>query len=543
METLDCTQLPDRSSPSEFGDIPWEELLDDLFGSIINELNSHEVAWVRGVCSSWRTKAQKLLHCIQYNLSDEFPFSELVEVFPALKNVRIQFRGQHPELTNLAMLGRLHCLTSLELCNTRGVWEFPFLEVSVLVHCENLESLKLDGCRFEAAIGIRELTQLRSLVLTRCTIRVREPSLAQLLQDLKKLESLRIDQMAGGSTVNLRGISSLAQLRALTVRVRAAANPEFAMELGRMTWLKALDVNLMLCPSLTTFNDTSLVYLVNIGSLEELNLGGHGHITDDGVESLSRLSDLVSLDISVPNQGQNSEAAGVLTQELTDRGLVHLLRLGKLRSLSVAFSKVSNRLICLIMQRFNLLQHLSIAHCPLVNDTALFNLDRCPHLTSLDVSQCRQISDLGLFGISKVAPQLRILNLSGCYRLVTDLGVRQLAQLKLLNWLSLAYCEQVSDYGVIDLISGTSDLKTLSLRGCFQISDQAVNSISFHLAHLQDLDLGYCYRVSDAAIDGIKSMKSLRRIALTDTSVSSVQCIILREKGIAVQRENRWWMN
>lgn len=517
--------------------------MDDLFGSIINELNSHEVAWVRGVCSSWRTKAQKLLNCIQYNLSQEFPFSELVEVFPALKNVRIQFRGQHPELGNLASLGGLHCLTSLELCNTRGVWEFPFLDVAALQRCPNLESLKLDGCRFEAAIGIRELIQLRSLTLTRCTINVREPSLAQLLQSLKNLESLRIDQMAGGSALNLRGVASLHQLRALTIRVRSAANPEFALELGRMTWLKALDVNIMLCPSLTTFDDTSLAFLVNISSLEELNLGGHCHITDDGVEHLSRLEDLISLDLSVPIRGHNPEEGLLGVQELTDRGLVHLLRLGKLRSLNLGFSKISNRLICLIMQRFVFLQHLSIAHCPLVNDTALFNLDRCPHLTSLDVSHCRQISDLGLFGISKVAPQLRILNLSGCYRHVTDLGVRQLAQLKLLTWLSLSYCEQVSDYGVIDLISGTRYLKTLSLRGCFQISNQAVEAVSFRLVHLQDLDLGYCYRVSDSAIGGVKSMKSLKRIALTDTSVSSVQCIMLREKGIAVQRENRWWMN
>ena len=266
-----------------------------------------------------------------------------------------------------------------------------------------------------------------------------------------------------------------------------------------------------------------------------------GFCVSSGIEEVSRLTDLVSLDISVPNPfhlliGQNLNG-------ITDRGLRHLLHLTKLHSLSLSFSKVSNRLLCQMVQRFKLLKHLSISHCCHVNDTVLFSLDQCPHLTSLDVSYCRQISDLGLFGISKVARQLRILNVAGCHRLISDLGLHQLAHLKLLHWLSLAYCEQVTDYGLEGLASGTTYLKTLSLRGCYRLTDRAVDIASSGLTHLHDLDFGHCYLISDASVQTMLSMRCLRRIALNDTSVSGVQCSLLRERGITVHRENRWWMN
>ena len=227
---------------------------------------------------------------------------------------------------------------------------------------------------------------------------------------------------------------------------------------------------------------------------------------------------------------------------ITDSGLRHLLHLGELRSLSLSFSKVTNRLLSLLIQKFKLLQHLNISHCGQVNDTVLFSLDQCPHLTSLDVSYCRQISDLGLFGISKVARQLQILNLSGCHRHISDLGVRQLVHLHMLKWLSLAYCEEVTDFGIEGLVAGTKYLETLSLRGCYRTTDKAITVVSSELPHIHDLDLGHCYLVTDASVEQLLSMRCLRRISLNDTAVSGDRCMYLREKGVAVQKETRWWM-
>ena len=261
-------------------EIPWGDLLDDLFASILNELDSPDVAWVRGVCSSWKSKTQKLLHCIQYNLSHTFPFDELVDLFPALKEVKVVFRGQHPELEHLHRVGALHQLTRLELCNTRGVLEFPYLDLSVLETCRNLRVLVIDGCRFEAQSGIQNLPNLQTLMLTRCAVDIREPTLAQILQGLAKLRTLRIEHMAGGSCLNLRGVSTLIQLEHLVLRVSAVANPNVAHELARMNRLKTLDVNIVHCPSVTTYNDDSLGLLASLGELENLNLGGHFRLTD-----------------------------------------------------------------------------------------------------------------------------------------------------------------------------------------------------------------------------------------------------------------------
>lgn len=261
-------------------DIPWEELLDDLFASILSELDSPHVAWVGGVCSSWRSKTQKLLHCIEYKLSDAFPFAKLVEQFTALKEAKVIFRGQHPELEQLQRIGALQQLKSLELCNVRSVLEFPYLDLSVLAACRKLSRLKIEGCRFQAQTGIQHLTNLQSLALLRCAVDVREPTLAQLLQGMVKLSTLHIECMSGGSCLNLRGISTLQQLENLILRVRPAANPELARELSRMNKLKTLDVNIILSPSIATFDDVSLSALACLTNLEELNVGGHCQITD-----------------------------------------------------------------------------------------------------------------------------------------------------------------------------------------------------------------------------------------------------------------------
>lgn len=259
-----------------------------------------------------------------------------------------------------------------------------------------------------------------------------------------------------------------------------------------------------------------------------------------GIEQLSKLTGLTSLDISIPTQLHflfNQNPNGI-----TDRGLCHLLNLGKLQSLSLSFSKVSNRLLCQIVQRLSLLRHLGISNCSHVNDTALFNLDRCPHLTSLDISYCRQVSDLGLFGISKVARQLSVLNISGSHRLISDLGLRQLVHLKMLSWLNLGYCEQITRYGIEGLVSGTPYLKTLCMRGCYNITNEALESVSSKLPHIQDLDLGHCYQLTDEAVPNLLSMRCLRRIALNNTNISENRCHSLREKGITVHKESRWWM-
>ena len=179
----------------------------------------------------------------------------------------------------------------------------------------------------------------------------------------------------------------------------------------------------------------------------------------------------------------------------------------------------------------------------LFRSTALFHLDRCPHLTSLDVSYCRQISDLGLFGISKMAKRLRVLNVGGCHRFISDLGLQQLAHLKLLTWLSLAFCEEVTDYGIEALISSTPYITTLSVRGCYQISNQTVVTIGSTLRYVRDLDLEHCSQISDAALTHLMSLRCLRRVNLNNTSISGASCQLLRTKGITVHKDNRWWMN
>jgi len=262
------------------GELPWEELMDDLFASILSQLDSPHVAWVSSVCSKWKTKAQKLLHCIQYRLSDDFPFQDLVDKYPALKEVALTFRGQQNQLQDLGRLGDLQKLHSLQLSNTKQVLEFPHLDLSQLENCQNLRHLRLDGCSFSAASGIQNLVNLESLAITSCAVDVREPTLAQILHGLSKLKILRIEQLSGGSSLNLRGISNLGSLEELILRVGSIVHPELAREVSRMRKLRVLDLNVINSFALHTWNDESLSALAFLDGLQDLNLGGHCQFTD-----------------------------------------------------------------------------------------------------------------------------------------------------------------------------------------------------------------------------------------------------------------------
>lgn len=225
----------------------------------------------------------------------------------------------------------------------------------------------------------------------------------------------------------------------------------------------------------------------------------------------------------------------------TDAGLCHLAGLRHLASLTISYTYATNGFVCQLLQSLNNLEHLNISHCAKISDAVCFGFGGHRRITSLNLSSCH-ISDKGLFGLSRSAPNLKKLNLSGSHETISDQGLRQLCKLPKLYWLSLAHCEEITDFGIEELVSNLFCLDFLSLKGCAQVTDLAIIAVARHLHHLRTLELGYPCRITDSAAYSAKSMRELDVVYLSNEVFSVGTCKMLTENGIDVPMNRAWWM-
>ncbi|GMH34250.1 hypothetical protein BSKO_02084 [Bryopsis sp. KO-2023] len=524
-------------------DIPWDELLDDLFQGVINKLQGRHVAPVRSVCSSWKYKAQRLLEKITFDIGRQVTVSRLVDLFPALVDVKLVFHGQEPQLCRLGVLASLGRLEHLELEQVSSTGQPPLVDLGVLGGIRRLRALVLRGCRFTSSAGLQQVSQLREVRFSRCMMDVREPTLAKILQPLRKLQALRVEECLSGSRVSLRGVGCLTTLEALCLRIPDAACDEFCREVVKLTRLTRLDMNVAASAELSSISDLGVANIASMRSLKDISLAGHFGISNRGVEALSMLDSVTALDLSIP--GPLSE---FLMEELElhdslvdDSGLRHLLELRHLKSLTISYTMISHRLVCQFLSSFLMLEHLNVSHCPNIIDATCFAFDVSPRLTSLNASFCN-ISDLGLLGLSRSAPGLKALDISGCHPSISDLGLRQLCKLTNLRCLSLGHCEGITDDGLRDFVSSVSQTEYLSLKGCTNVTDEGIAVVARNLVGLRELVLVYCYQLSDASAFVLKDMAKLENVRLSHGVLSNNVCRMLAENGIEINLSRQWWV-
>lgn len=225
----------------------------------------------------------------------------------------------------------------------------------------------------------------------------------------------------------------------------------------------------------------------------------------------------------------------------TDVGLCHLAELRNLASLNISYTYATNSFVCQLLQRLNNLEHLNVSHCTKINDAICFGFGGHKRITSLNLSSCH-ISDMGLLGLSRSAPNLKKLNLAGSQETISDRGLRQLCKLSRLCWLSLAHCEEITDFGIEELVSHVPCLEFLSLKGCAQVANLAIIAVARTLLHLKTLELGYPCRIMDSAAYSLRSMPKLDVVYLSQEVFSIRTCKLLTENGIDVLINKPWWM-
>ena len=218
---------------------------------------------------------------------------------------------------------------------------------------------------------------------------------------------------------------------------------------------------------------------VGFSQVQRLGLGGSPEITDAGLEFLSTLTKLGSLDS--------------LGKGITDQGLKHLRGCRDLRFLCFTETKISGNGFKYLGELPNF-ERLELRRCP-VGDEVLEHIGRLTSLQALDLSETR-ISDEGLKHLRQLKG-IEELDLSGTR--ITDQGLKHLRNLPKLKYLKMS-ATQITDAG-LEFVGELTSVHELTLART-KITTKGLKNLE-SLAELTNLDL----RGNDLRGPGIDSLQ------------------------------------
>ena len=176
---------------------------------------------------------------------------------------------------------------------------------------------------------------------------------------------------------------------------------------------------------------------------------------------------------------------------------------------------------------------ISVGDCirsdPQITDHTLQSIaEHCIGLQSLSLSFCEDIRDTGLITISERCTNLKSLNLCDCNQ-ITDASIISIStHCTGLQSLNLADCNQITDASIISISTHCTGLKSLNLGYCKQITDASIISISTHCTGLQSLYLHGCHQISDTSIISIsENCSGLKELLVSYTKITDASLIAI----------------
>jgi F-box and leucine-rich repeat protein 14 len=248
---------------------------------------------------------------------------------------------------------------------------------------------------------------------------------------------------------------------------------------------------------------------------------------------------------------------------VTDDGLEHIITLQQLERADISGCvEVSGAGVRLIISCLPQLKQLLLKHCPKLTDGSLAVLASVPaiqrrleyfvlsgsweisesglaHVTHLHGLQklhltCSGLTDSALSAITHSNPELRQLELGGCWS-VTDNGLASLlAPLSHLQRLKLVRCTKISDVGLAAIATtfARRALLQLDLSGCAEITDDGLGHLAAALPSLTHLLLNWCPAITDRGMGHIAVLSRLEQLKLggggssiTDAGLALIACL------------------
>ena len=306
---------------------------------------------------------------------------------------------------------------------------------------ESAQLLILSHKQFRTA-NLENLTENQLAFVRR--VQVDSWPLPTVCLNLSKLEKLSCYLTVDMTDVDLRSLSVFTTLTSLSLwNCRLITDEGVLSSLSNFSALTTLGFND--CRSITDLGMQFLSSLTNLTSLDLSKCGAtqtqmsnfihfigdpNTTITDHGVQFLSGLTKLEHLDLSMCGR-------------ITDRGMQFLPNLANLKRLDMrSCTSITNLGAVETLSSLTSLTHLNVRECTSLSDLGVQSLSSLTTLTSLDLGECTSITDLGVRSLSTLTA-LKLLNLGSC-RLITDVGVHALSSLTSLTYLNLHGSGRVS---------------------------------------------------------------------------------------------------
>ena len=290
--------------------------------------------------------------------------------------------------------------------------------------------------------NLENLTE-NQLAYVRC-VQVDSWPLPTVCLNLPKLEKLSCYLTIDMTDVDLHSLSVFTSLTSLSL-----SNCKLITDEGVLSSLSNLSALTTLCfndcRSITDFGMQFLSSLTNLTSLDLSKCGAtqtqmsnfihfigdpNTTITDHGVQFLSGLTKLEHLDLSMCGR-------------ITDQGMQFLPNLANLKRLDMrSCTSITNLGAVETLSSLTSLTHLNVRECTSLSDLGVQSLSSLTTLTSLDLGECTSITNLGVQCLSTLTA-LKLLNLGDC-RNITNVGVHALSSLTSLTYLNLHGSGRVS---------------------------------------------------------------------------------------------------
>jgi Leucine-rich repeat (LRR) protein len=359
-----------------------------------------------------------------------------------------------------------------------------------LVHLKNVPSLRiLNLGRLPITNkGLEHLSTCSGLeILSLYRTKVTDEGLAHLksMSSLKKL-SLLFTQVTDDGLLHLRQIKSLEYLRLPNTGITDVG-------LAHLPGLDNLTYLWVGCSSNSPITDVGLRHIAKLCMLEELRVGGRG-ITDEG---MSYIADLTRL----------NRLALATTPSVTNAGIEKLTALKSLESLDLSFTKLTIS----GLSQLNAMPHLTFLEVfPVQRDGSVLNIAGLSHLESLRLAFTKKsggsftdadlkcLADLRHLQSLSIGPRdytdkgmAYLAGLTNMERLsiggpnLTDQGLKYLTNMKKLNHLTISD-GNFSDYGLRHL-EGLKPLRYLNITSASAFSNAALRRLRENLANLQTL--------------------------------------------------------
>ncbi|XP_072182171.1 uncharacterized protein [Diadema setosum] len=231
-----------------------------------------------------------------------------------------------------------------------------------------------------------------------------------------------------------------------------------------------------------------------------------------------------------------------------DSVLLHASRCFNLQAIDASWCAVSDNGLSAILDGCPRLESICLNGCQLVTDQCLRQIiDKYgPNLRVLELCGCFNLSAETLVHLADTSSQLTTLNIAQCYKITDDCIATVATKLPSLRHWYLKGCKELRDSAVRKIARHCKKLETLAVASCPHVTDASLIEIATYMSGIRNLDVSGCRRVGN---EGVRSLATccpfLERLGLSSTSIThksvsslaSYSCKTLEELKINCCRE------